>query len=127
MLALFFPFVICAKVVKNKWRRSFGYLRSCKMNIGVPNPVFFALYYYNDDYYYYSCGLNMQIFNNNWIIFCTRMWIVPEARNIPRTSEIVDKRLKMKSEGCSTKDVSTRIVSWEVILNNVYIWFMCHY
>ncbi|GMN49890.1 hypothetical protein TIFTF001_019045 [Ficus carica] len=39
------------------------------------------------------------------MFFTSRMWIVPEARNIPRTSEIVDKRLKLKSEGCSTKDV----------------------
>ncbi|EXB50426.1 putative beta-1,3-galactosyltransferase 2 [Morus notabilis] len=39
------------------------------------------------------------------VFFTNRMWMVPEARNIPRTSETVNKRLKLKSEACSTEVV----------------------
>lgn len=58
--------------------------------------------------------------------------MVPEARNIPRTSETVNKRLKLKSEACSTEVVSVFIelliaiistnVSCEFIFNNVCVW-----
>lgn len=36
--------------------------------------------------------------------------MVPEARNIPQTFEVGNKRLNLESEGCKTKVVSVFII-----------------
>ena len=57
------------------------------------------------------------------------MWMVPEAANIPRTSQIGDKSSKLKSEDCDTKVVSVFFITSHIMFQEklqIFFWFL-HY